>query len=61
MRRRTPLNETSRHGAAPTEQPDELGSKITAFASDRKNACSYATYSAVRRDVMSQCPPAMGS
>src|SRR6266850_293386 len=58
--RRTSLNWTSRK-PEPTEDEDELGSKITACALARKIACSYATYSAVRRAVISQCPPTIGS
>src|SRR5436190_3746803 len=37
------------------------GSTIVVCRSDRKNDCSYETYSAVRLPVTSQCPPKVGS
>src|SRR5260370_24575501 len=58
--RRMSLNETSRK-LGPTEEAVELGSKITVCAALRKIACSYATYRAVRRDLLGQGPPTIGS
>src|SRR5574341_164933 len=46
MSRRMSLKVTSRK-LGPADELVEFGSKITALASDRKNDCSYATYSAV--------------